>query len=223
MEKIWIIGAGQFGIRAAKWLAKQGRGESLTLVDLDSEGLAQAKDHGCKIVQADGIDYLYKQLSREKGPDWIVPAVPVHLAWEWCRLKLGDSRLVSFKLPQGFVDELPNAMQGDSGDIYVSHADFLCPPNCNEPDDYCTKTIEPRKQDMFELLEKKSYESIKAFVVRSMQLGPGVGGYRPNVLFDLVDGLACHQGPCFVATACRCHGVVTAGRIVFKNTPDAGS
>ncbi|PIE61364.1 MAG: potassium transporter [Desulfobacterales bacterium] len=209
MEKIWIIGAGQFGLRAAKWLMKQRRSVEILMVDLDAAFLAEAEQLGCRIEMRDGVKFLFDNLNVEHSPDWVIPAVPVHLASEWCRLHIGEAFMRSMELPAKIKEGLPNAMDGPSGDIYVSHADFICPPNCNEPDERCTQTGRPRKPDMFELLAQIRFQDIKPFVIQSEQLGPGVGGYRPNALFELKKQLEVYRGPCFTATACRCHGVIS--------------
>ena len=214
-EHTWIIGAGKFGLRAPLWLNRQkDRSFDITMVDLDRESLTEAEALGCRTQQADAVSFLHHSLTRNNGPDWVVPAVPVHLAFEWCRHRLGHERLLSEPLPDGIDACLPNPMKGQGSDIYVSHADFLCPPNCNEPDDRCTKTGKPRKTDMFTLLERVSFQDITPFVIQSVQLGPGVGGYAPAAMFDLLTRLEHHRGRCFVATACRCHGVVS-GAVVY--------
>ncbi len=125
METIWIIGAGKFGIRAAKWLLRKDHSFEVTLVDQDKACLDEAENFGCKIEADDGITFLYKNLTRDSGPDWIVPAVPVHLAWEWSKLHIGKDRVSSRALPRGIEAFLPNPMNGAGEDIYVSHANFL--------------------------------------------------------------------------------------------------
>ena len=212
MKQVWIIGGGRFGLRAAQWLIKQAPPcFAVTLVDLDRQCLEKAQSLGCSIYAGDGADFLFCRMTRDRGPDWVVPAVPVHLAWQWCRRKMGKDRLLSWPLPDEIASHLPNPMRGTDNQIYVSHADFLCPPNCSEPDDRCTMTGKPRKQDMFELIGERDVQDIMPFVIQSRQLGPGVGGYAPADLFDLVDTIARHQGKCLVATACRCHGVISGG------------
>lgn len=214
IETIWIIGAGKFGRRAVKTLAREKGGRAVTVVDRDALSLAEAAALGCTTIAADGIGFLHENLgaaAEGPGPDWIIPAVPVHLAWEWLRLELPGLERVP--LPPGAASGLPNAMRGETGDLYVSHADFLCPPNCNEPDEICTKTREPRKPDLFRLLREAGLSGIHTLVIQSRQLGPGVGGYRPRALLDLAADLRSWQGPFAVATACRCHGVITAGRV----------
>lgn len=214
METIWIIGAGKFGLRAAKWLLRKNDNTfAITMVDMNTASLNEAEKLGCRIEVGDGIDFLCRHLTPGHGPDWVVPAVPVHLAWQWCRRQDIQRKIMPLALPEGIKTCLPNPMDGANGDIYVSHADFLCPPNCNEPDDKCTYTGEPRKKDMFRLLSEVQYKDIQPFVIQSEQLGPGVGGYRRSDLLAFRDRIAEYTGTFFAATACRCHGVVSGGYI----------
>ncbi len=94
--------------------------------------------------------------------------------------------------------------------MYVSHADFYCPEDCAEPRDICTVTQEPRKRNMFELLGEVDLPPFQSLVIRSRQLGPGIGGYRPERLLELLSLVNQAAGPLLVSTACRCHGVITA-------------
>ena len=210
---IWLIGAGKFGLRAAKWLVKNKTSMHITMVDLDRKSLKTAEELGCKTIECDGVEFLSAHLTPEAAVDWVVPAVPVHLAWLWCFATLGPDRVAPISLPRDLDALLPNAMRGANGtDLYVSHADFICPSNCDEPDDICTKTGRPRKEDMFALLRRIRFKSFASFVIQSEQIGPGVGGYCPKALFKLSEQIRSHTGSFFVATACRCHGVVSGGR-----------
>ena len=62
---------------------------------------------------------------------------------------------------------------------------------------------------MFEVLADIKLPEFQALVIRSHQLGPGIGGYRPQSLFDLLKRVKQAGRNFFVGTACRCHGVVT--------------
>jgi hypothetical protein len=62
---------------------------------------------------------------------------------------------------------------------------------------------------MFELLGNLDVEPFKALNIRSHQLGPGIGGYRPDQLYELLENVKQSLGPIVVSTACRCHGVIT--------------
>ena len=208
---IWILGSGRFGVKAACRLAKKHDPAGITLVDPSAEALDRADVPGLVKIQEEGVSFLAAHLYPGTSPDWIVPALPVHLAWEWAVRRLGADRLERMALPRELLSGLPNAMAGETGDLYVSHADFLCPANCSEPDAFCTHTGKPRKEDMFRLLDRRGCPDLPALVIQSRQLGPGLGGYRPKTLFQFLDRLEQIQGPCFTATACRCHGVVTGG------------
>ncbi len=213
MENIWIIGAGKFGLRAAKWLARHRKPLNITMVDLDRASLEAARQIGCRTVESDGTGFLCETLAPDSSVGWVVPAVPVHLAWLWCLNTLGPDRVMPVPLSLDFDTMVPNAMRGEKGDdVYASHADFICPPNCNEPDDICTKTGQKRKQDMFTLLKDIRFGQFLPVVIRSEQLGPGVGGYRPKALFDLAGQIRRCDGLFFVATACRCHAVISGGK-----------
>ena len=67
MKTIWIIGAGKFGLRAAKWLLKQKGQYSVTLVDQDKAALDQVKDLGFRTETVDAINFLNNRLTRWHG------------------------------------------------------------------------------------------------------------------------------------------------------------
>ena len=209
METVWIIGVGHFGLRAAKLLSKRHNNLKIVLVDPDREKLDQARDLNCIIEQADGIAYLNTNLKSGDLPAWIVPALPVHLAWEWCRRQFEPLMLDPLAISSEIDRQLPNPMRGSDGDIYVSHADFICPANCSEPHDICTVTRQPRKQDMYKLISQLVFKDFFPLVIQSRQLGPGVGGYSPGALFSLLERIKEGKGPFLLSTACRCHGVIT--------------
>ncbi|MBC8419493.1 MAG: potassium transporter [Desulfobacterales bacterium] len=209
MKEIWIIGVGQFGLLAYQRLSKKSKGTHFVLVDPVRENLLQYEGPGCTIAQADGVDFLENHLHAGNKPDWVIPALPVHLAAEWFLVHLGPERLRRVSLPSEIDPLLPNPIRGSEGNVYVSHADFRCPDDCAEPRDICTVTNEKRKQNMFEILGDLQIPPFQASVIRSYQLGAGIGGYRPGQLLSLMDAMERAKGCFLVSTACRCHGVVT--------------
>ncbi len=234
METIWIIGAGKFGQLAAKRVQHKFK---IFMVDSNGHNLSKTDDSNITHVHADGIKFLEQHLAPNTDIAWIIPCVSVHLAWEWCRLKprLNKSdpnksgpnkikpikikpnkikldRLIPQTFPKALNTLLPNPMQGKNTDIYVSHATFLCPDNCSEPDIFCTKTKQPRKQPMHELLESINFKDYKSFVLKSQQIAPGVGGYRPKELVDFKNKIKHQKGNLLISTACRCHGVITGAK-----------
>ena len=91
MKEIWIVGAGFFGNLA---LNRLDNGKiKFVIVDAGPDNLEKLKGPNRNIIQEDGIAFLDKNLRENKKPDWIIPALPVHLAAEWCLLKLGPEKI----------------------------------------------------------------------------------------------------------------------------------
>ncbi len=208
-KTIWIIGVGKFGWRAYRRLAAASEDTHFVLADPLQENLQRAEGPNCDLIKSDGVIYLQQNLHSMNKPDWIIPALPVHLAVEWCQARLGALRLRRCEIPSAADALLPNPMRGQDGNIYTSHANFKCPGDCEEPDDFCTITRKPRKKSMFALLAKLNIPHFRSKVIRSHQLGPGIGGYRPEQLFRLLNDIRQSRTPLLVSTACRCHGVIT--------------
>jgi hypothetical protein len=98
---------------------------------------------------------------------------------------------------------------GESGDLYTSLADFLCPEDCSEPPFYCTVTGKRREKPLYQILAD-SFRSYASRGIQSQQLAPGVGGFSPKTLGDLLEDLKSLHGPILISTACACHGVTSA-------------
>ncbi len=209
METIWIIGVGRFGSLALKRLSKQHKNWKFVLVDKTMEKLTKAKGPNITIVNSDGIRFLTENLA-DTLVSWVIPSLPVHLAGEWCLAQTYHKNLIKTQLPLDIDSLLPNPIHGKDGNVYVSNADFLCPDNCSEPENMCTVTRLPRKQDMFSRLESLNYKEYIPIVLRSRQLGPGIGGYSPKQLFSFLKQTEQQKNPMLLCTACRCHGVITA-------------
>ena len=211
MKSIWILGAGKFGSKAAKVLSRKNKMAELTVIEKNSELCRQIERLGFKTVCMDGIEYLDQNLKDTNCPDWIIPAIPVHVVYEWVRLKIKDSYILKpTPVPKGVINSLPNVFKGKRGEIYMSIADFICPDNCPEPEDICTHTGKPRPFTLYKKLESIKYDNFSSVVVRSRQLSPGIGGYSPGALFHALDVIKDSTIPVLLSTACRCHGVMHA-------------
>jgi hypothetical protein len=209
MEEIWIIGLGQFGSIAFQRLSKCAQKRRFVLVDPIEEKLQKHRGPNTALRKSDGVVFLDRQLKKGRKPDWIIPALPVHLAAEWILFHLGTGRLEKIPLPSIIETLVPNPMRGSDGNLYVSHADFRCPDDCNEPHEICTITGEKRPQNMFQLLRELDIKPYNSLNIQSHQLGPGIGGYRPGQLIELMESVEQSRGAILVSTACRCHGVIT--------------
>jgi hypothetical protein len=210
MREVWIIGVGQFGWLAVERLSSRLSATHFLLVDPDDKNLSRADGPRRTLIRDDGVHFLHTSLTHHTQPDWIIPALPIHLAAEWCLARLRPRGWRRRGIPETIHTLLPAPMTGPSGDVYVSHANFKCPDDCAEPRDLCTVTQEKRKQNMFELLAEIRVSPFVPMVIRSHQLGPGIGGYRPSQLMDLLHRIENGPSQILLATACRCHGVLTA-------------
>ena len=209
MDSCLIIGCGHFGSRAARTLLRKHPDSNITIVDKDEKAFQRVFDLPVESAVSDGLSYLDQVLLDGSSTDYIVPAVPYHLAFEFILLRLKSLGAKRAKIPP--IEGLPNPMIGKTGDLYTSFADLLCPVDCPEPSPFCSATGEKRPKPLFKILEelKGPFDSM---VMRSLQLGPGVGGYRPRVLLSLIETIKRRRGsnrPFLISTACRCHGVVS--------------
>ena len=211
MENFWIIGGGKFGLRAARVLSKKHSLKNLTIVEKEKSVCRQLERLGFEAVCMDGIQYLERNLETEAYPDWIVPAIPLHTAYEWIRTKLSKThRVKKTAVPQDLATGLPNPVNAETGRVYTSIADFKCPENCPEPHEICTHTAKPRPMVLHEFLKSIQRKDLKTVVIQSRQLAPGVGGYTPRDLFAALKEIEAAQGPVSLSTACSCHGVMDA-------------
>ncbi|MBW1999295.1 MAG: hypothetical protein JRJ29_15215 [Deltaproteobacteria bacterium] len=147
------------------------------------------------------------------GPSTIIiPALPLHLAFEWLERDLAEKYTPErIEIPEAAKASLPYAWQGKHMSLLASYADFLCPEDCPEPPEHCTVTGEKRAKTLYELLNGLEIPGYYIHVVKSRQMGPGVGGYRVMELKRLKDNiLSAGRGKWIIATACKCHGVLSA-------------
>jgi hypothetical protein len=205
-----IIGCGHFGSQAAEKLLRKDRHARITLVDKDQKAIQKISSLPVESIVGEGIAYLHEGLLNGQPFHYIIPAVPLHLAFEFLlfTLKPFDAKRRKVALLPG----LPNAMTGKTGDLYTSLANFLCPDDCLEPSQYCTMTGKRRPKPLYRIL-MDICGPFESRVIRSQQLGPGVGGFKPEVLMDLAEAIKKRRSPhrlILISTACRCHGVTSA-------------
>ena len=205
-----IIGCGRFGSRAAEKLFQKDPHSKIIVVDKNKKALQKVTRLPIETVISDGILYLSQFLSEGRKADYIIPAVPLHLVFEFVLSQLKPLGGKRRKVPT--LSGLPNPMMGKTGDLYTSLSDFLCSEDCPEPARYCTATGERREKPLYQILKilKGPYESK---VIRSYQLASGVGGFRPKALLDLLEDTKKRKNSSrlfLISTASRCHGVISA-------------
>ena len=204
-----IVGCGHFGRRAAQTLAQGNPSATIFVIDRRKEALRKVSHLDVETLRGDAVFRLNQILSSNRLVDYIIPAVPFHLAFEFLLSKLKPLGARRGKVPP--LGRLPNVMRGKTGDVYVSFSDFLCPEDCDEPT-RCTVTGRKRERPLFKVLAGLS-GPLDLKIIRSRQLAPGVGGFRTLDLLRLLKDLE-RQGvrdrPFLISTACRCHGVISA-------------
>lgn len=210
MASYLILGAGKFGGLALRRLARQDAAASFLVVDRDPEALAAARSlnvPGFSGVESEAVAFLAARLDEPASWDWLIPMVPVHLAWAWLLAgPLHDWEPAT--APEALEAVAPVALRGPDGQVYLSRATHLCPDDCSEPDSVCPMNGESRELPLFAALTALELPGWTLRVMVSRQLAPGVGGYPPGELSALARELQGLGGKVLIATACRCHGVV---------------
>ncbi|MEW6424890.1 MAG: potassium transporter [Bacillota bacterium] len=214
----WIIGSGRFGRIAAARLTNKHPRAAFLVVDKQAEALRQVGDLPVETRREDGVDFLVQNLKATDTPSYIVPAVPVHLAFEWLKKKLAPGyEVVKVPVPGQVLRSVPNPLPApETGRLYISYATFVCPDNCPEPEKICTATGQPRKGLLYRDLREMNVDGFLALGIRSLQLAPGVGGYKPGALWwvlESVMGVGAEKNY-LLSTACLCHGVLDSFRLV---------
>ena len=208
-----ILGAGRFGHLAVRRLRQRWPAAAVTVVERAIRAGPVPDGAGVAVVTADAIEYLARFEDPAAAWDWIVPAIPIHLAGAWIRKRLSNSGRIEMRpVPEAVAAQVPNPMRGAQGQLYASNADFICPDDCPEPATICTMTGRPRPQVLYDHLAALSAPGFTVVVVRSRQLAPGVGGYSPDDLDRALARVRSAPGPVLLATACKCHGVIEAFR-----------
>jgi hypothetical protein len=218
-DEVFIIGAGHFGKRAVDLLSQRFKAP-LWVVEKDEEALRFLGGLPIERILHDAVPFLVSSFHLLHPKNVIVPAVPLHLAYEWLRLSMkGDFRVFQIEVPETIKPLLPHTWEGNEGSLLVSYADFRCPDDCPEPADHCTVTGKKRGTPLHALLSDIALPGYRIHVLRSRQLAPGVGGYTVGDLQELLRRVESGgKGKWLVATACKCHGVVSAMEITGKKS-----
>jgi hypothetical protein len=208
-QKIGIVGAGHFGYLAAQRLSRRYPEAAFLVVDQRREKLDEIKkDFGLAVQVEDTASFFENPWV--DATTWIIPAVPVHFAYQWLMKELKKTgRVAPLPVPAVLEAQIPNPYRAPSGSLCASYATFICPDYCNEPDELCTYTKSPRPGNLYEDLARIILPGSDVIVVRSWQLAPGVGGYPRRSLEKVLQRITgVPKGSYLIATSCRCHGVI---------------
>ena len=207
-ESIWILGGGQFGLHAVSVLRHNLPDADIILVE--KEKLAKPPKH-VTLVNEDGVAWLTRNLTAKTKVTRIVPALPLHLATEWLKQLLREKGIPwrSIEIPDELLSCLPHPLRQSPSQAVISHADFICPTHCKEPEKMCTYTGKERPRALYEMIENLEYAPFTPLVIRSRQFAHGVGGFFPEDLWNLSrQSESISKTPLLIATACKCHGII---------------
>jgi hypothetical protein len=204
-----ILGAGRFGRLAWQRLSERQPEARFCLVDHDPEKVGHiSKNSTIETVTATATHFLAKALEAETLPDWIIPAIPRHVAFDWLwGQRTTGARWHQISVPAALGQDLPVSQRGPAGELYLSLSTVQCPDDCPEPVEKCYLTGLERTYNLYDYLENVSLQDYTSLVIRSRQLAPGVGGYRPADLWHLRLQVHNASGRILISTSCRCHGV----------------
>ncbi len=213
-DAIFVIGAGHFGKKAARLFSRESDAR-LYIIDVDKDSLSELDRLPIKKIPYDGIEFLLNNFHLLKPGNTIVPAIPVHLVYEWVkRYTEEDLTVKKAEMPEALNDILPHVWPGQEGSLLVSYADYICPDDCPEPD-FCTVTGERRDRPLHELIGRIDLPDYKIRVIVSRQIAPGLGGYRVADLIEIAEEIKKNKmGNWLLSTACRCHGIITAMEVI---------
>ncbi len=209
-REVRILGAGRFGTMAAEKMKRKFPDAAITITDHNQEKVERV---GLETGVASEAGDAIRSITMRPLSDfvWVVPAVPVHVGFEWLLHELsGKGQVTRLAVPEGAAPQVPNPISAPSGTVYASFATFICPDFCVEPEEMCTKSGKPRITNLFEVFDEISVPGFTPVVLRSWQLAPGVGGYPGRSLDELLKAVARAPGKYLVGTSCRCHGVLDA-------------
>ena len=193
--------------RAAR-LLNQKSDATIFIVDVVDNKLSKLEDLHVKRIRYDGVHFLMKHYHILNPENIIVPAIPVHLAFEWVKChseKKYQAKQIS--IPEQIKPHLPHTWQGGGGSLLVSYADFTCPEDCPEPE-CCTISGKRRDRPLYDLLKRLDVLDFRVHIIKSRQLAPGLGGYKVQDLTRAAEDLA-RLGKWLLGTACKCHGILT--------------
>lgn len=194
-----IVGGGKFGLKAVEFLLAKKR-DFLVLDPRDD--CEVAKLFRDRFVKAEAEDL--QKFVEELKPEWIFPTAPVHVVAEAIkhRFKPWSEKVneILAGLPMKVVVSVGR------GSVVVSYnRDEVCVENCSSPE-ICPVTKVKRPCPMFELIK---FACNEAKVLVSHQLAPGIGAIKGEEFLAVIRE-AEKAEKIVVATACKCHGVVTA-------------
>ena len=121
-KRFWIVGAGRFGRIAMERICRQMPDATLSIVDRRPFSVSQ---RNIATICAEGIGWLTTALQPNAPVDMIIPAIPVHVAFEWIKSRLIDEYLTRpLAVPDKWLKQVPHAIRGDGGRVYLQRVEL---------------------------------------------------------------------------------------------------
>ncbi len=197
-----IVGLGKFGCIALDRLSSSFPESRIIVIERDNAKSEGKYPDSINLIQGDAVSFLLDS-PLLRAEDLIIPMVPFHLAAAYVLARHPESR--GTPIPEQVIGLLPNPLLINESNVVCSRADFLCPDDCPEGE-LCTVTGEPRVP-LYDDLGRLEMPGYNLLVQKSLQILPGVGGYKLGDLQRLAE--LADKGRLIIATSCKCHGILT--------------
>jgi hypothetical protein len=208
MSQIFIVGFGKFGKMALPIVRRHWGRSRVWIIDHDPAAFVCQSSFPGICVLDDGPQFLSQYQKFIGDEDWIIPSLPIHLAWKWLDLNIttpGPRKAV--RPPAELGNGLPYAQQLGKG-LVVSFATSICPDNCPAPLVSCFKTKARKPVPLWRHLTEHPNLKGTIGVIESRQIAPGIGGFLFKELRRIQTVIQQSTPPFYLATACRCHGII---------------
>lgn len=183
------------------------------------------RDERVQLVRAQWDDWFDAELARlpaDTDDQLVPPPFTPHLALAWLlrALKQDRAALVWQTEPFRALPPTPFARQADNGTLVASHADWICPVHCIEPD-VCPATRGPRNWDMADTardlarrLTEQGQTVHQVHLLQCLHFTHGVGTYplahllRARAEIGQLEAAPGRPVRVLVGTVSRCHGAM---------------
>lgn len=194
-----VVGGGKFGFKAVEFLISECR----DFIVIDRNPYCEVnKKLGIKIYEA-GVEKLV-EIAEKMNPEWIFPTASVHVIAEAVKDHFEPWNEVIDCILSGIPMRL--VVTSGNGSIVLSYnRDNTCIENCTSPE-VCPVTKIKRPCPVFEIIR---FAYPEAIVLISHQITPGLGAIKGSDFLGAVKK-AKEKEMVVLATACNCHGVITA-------------
>lgn len=226
-----IVGGGCYGTFYARQLLRAADANAIAapeIVVVDHSDVPQVvrefSDARIRVVQQDWTDFFaeyFPAVSPESDDQIVPPPFTPHLALGWLLSALNEAGDRHWGIePFRAAPVLPFVRQSDNGTLNLSHAGWICPVHCVEPE-ICPHTKADRWWDMADTAQEFAQTLARAgqpvsqvHLFQCLHFTHGVGTYPAAAVVracNVLEGLKLGgNGVAYalVGTVSRCHGTM---------------